>query len=259
MSKLTKKEAKNHLAAMELVNNNLPLTEDEKRFILNNYDPNANHMTTISGAFFTPENVARDFAIVSDPNGVVVDLCAGIGMLGYKIIEADNLAYGGWKPNGWASAEVERLICIELNEEYVKVGKRILPEAEWILGSVFDQNIVKNLGQVDCVISNPPFGMSRFGTHDPSWVKFHSNMSFDLTLIALATEISNAGHFILPYGKTCYDVKERKYRNNDKKLNDFIKKTGFVLWPSAWDLSPYQNEWNGASPDVEFVSMEIAS
>ena len=58
--------------------------------------------------------------IIEDAN--IIDLCADIGILSLY-------AHHHKKCNG---------TCVELNPEYVRVGKKLLPEATWINASIFD-------------------------------------------------------------------------------------------------------------------------
>jgi len=152
MAKITKNKLKLHNQALELVRSDKELTFAEKEFILENYKPYANHNVTKTNAFFTPLELAMASTIeMPNPDEHsqtvrVLDLCAGIGMLSF--------AY--YHYSGYDTREVE-IVCVELEEEYVEVGKRILPEATWINGSILDKELIDSLGQFDCFISNPPF------------------------------------------------------------------------------------------------------
>ena len=128
MSKLSKQALKLHNQALELVRSDKELTFAEKEFILQNYKPYANHNVTETNAFFTPIQLAMASTIeMPSPDEIerpvrILDLCAGIGMLSFAYYY-----YGGFDTR---SVEV---VCVELVEEYVEVGKRILPEATWII------------------------------------------------------------------------------------------------------------------------------
>lgn len=254
MAKLSKADANNHNRAMDLVNSDKKLTEDEKEFILNKYNPNATNLTSIAGAFFTPKSIAIEFAHFADPKGVIVDLCAGIGSLSYWILKFDS--WSGRTPDGWASAEIEKLYCVEFNPEYATVGKRILPQATWIQGSCLNESIINQLPFADCVISNPPFG-SINSNDNINWIKYNSKANFDLNIVSIGTQIANAGCFILPKGKTCYDVD--KHEAIETGIHqEFLEKTGFMIQPSSWDLSEFENDWYGAKPKIEFTTFEKA-
>jgi len=151
MAKITKRKLKLHDEALELVRLDRGLTITEKEFVLENYKPYANHNVTETNAFFTPLELAMAATVeMPDPNEWaqpvrIIDLCAGIGMLSF--------AYKHY--SGYNTRDVE-LVCVELEEEYVEVGKKILPEATWIHASILDLDTV-SLGSFACFISNPPF------------------------------------------------------------------------------------------------------
>lgn len=116
MARITKKESALHIQVMELIHSDKQLTQDNKQFIFNNYKGDGIGAT---GAFFTPEMLAWDFILDAGCNGQCIELCAGIGRLSYY-------QYLRNKPT--------HITCVELNPEYVMIGKRVLPEAEWIVG-----------------------------------------------------------------------------------------------------------------------------
>src|ERR1044072_699517 len=144
MAKLTKAQAKAHQQACELLKKDV-LSEDDKMFVLENWQESASHINTVPGAFFTPFDLARDFAIEVCP-GKIIDLCAGIGMLSFAVKSKHQ----------WDKAPID-LTCVEINPDYVAVGKKILPEARWMEASFFDV-LSMDLGHFDVAISNPPFG-----------------------------------------------------------------------------------------------------
>ncbi|MGN8119602.1 hypothetical protein [Labrys sp. 22185] len=60
------------------------LSEDEKDFVLENWQLGAENNVAAAGAFFTPMDLAADFAL-EPGQGRVIDLCAGIGGLAYWV------------------------------------------------------------------------------------------------------------------------------------------------------------------------------
>ncbi|MFC3190044.1 hypothetical protein ACFSKS_12480 [Pseudocitrobacter faecalis] len=116
MARISKKESANHNKVMELVHSDKQLTQDDKEFIFNNYQGDGIGAT---GAFFTPEMLAWDFILDAGCSGDCIELCAGIGRLSYYQFLRNNPSH---------------ITCVELNPEYVQIGKRVLPEAEWITG-----------------------------------------------------------------------------------------------------------------------------
>lgn len=147
--KLTKKETKFHQQAEELIGLKRDLSLDEKYFVIENWMPGANNNITASSAFFTPYELAEcaNIAFFDEPYNIV-DLCAGIGTLSFAYMEKVK------------AVGVPKLTCVEINPDFVRVGRKILPEAEWILGDVFDlyNGTLKNK-KFDGCISNPPFGI----------------------------------------------------------------------------------------------------
>ncbi|MDH1758448.1 methyltransferase, partial [Citrobacter braakii] len=137
MARVTKKETQLHLKVMELVYSDKQLTEDDKEFIFNNYKGDGIGAT---GAFFTPEMLAWDFILDAGCSDDCIELCAGIGRLSYY-------QYIRNKPS--------HITCVELNPEYVLIGKRVLPQAEWITGDAL-QYVPDRFYRV--AYGNPPFG-----------------------------------------------------------------------------------------------------
>lgn len=117
MAKLTKAQRKAHAEACKILQDALSI--DEKIFVLENWHEGAEHMNGAIGAHFTPSGLARDFAIDAGGGRRVIDLCAGIGGLGF------------WLDLDGRAGE---MVCVEVNPAYVEVGRKILPQAQWICG-----------------------------------------------------------------------------------------------------------------------------
>ena len=81
MAKLTKKQTMAHEQAVDILKKDV-LTDDDKEFVFNNWHEAANHNNGANGAFFTPLDMAWDFAL-DVPGTKIIDLCAGIGVLAY--------------------------------------------------------------------------------------------------------------------------------------------------------------------------------
>lgn len=235
MAKLTKLQIKAHNEALALVDCDRPLKDDEKEFILDNWQESANHVNSAAGAFFTPRMLARDFALEVN-GGRVIDLCAGIGSLGYAVEE-----------------KCERLTCVEINPEYARIGKRILPKAEWIVASVFD---LPELGRFDWAISNPPFGAIKGDGFNGRY----TGSQFEYRVIEVASRLALYGVFILPQmsapfrysGQPCF------VEDEGAKPRKFREQTGIVMEPNCGiDTSIYKGEWRGVSPVCEIVVCEF--
>lgn len=122
MAKLSKPESKLHMEACRLLEKD-SLTYDEKVFVLDNWQEGAEHVNALSGAYFTPRGLARDLSIYTPSGGTLIDLCAGIGNLAFHAIDR----YEQGRDRGHSL-----IVCVELNPDYVEVGKKIVPEAVWI-------------------------------------------------------------------------------------------------------------------------------
>lgn len=233
--KLTKPQIKAHAEAMALVDCGRPLKDDEREFILDNFHEGATNINSAAGAFFTPRGLARDFAIEVN-GGRVVDLCAGIGSLSYAVEQ-----------------KVSGLVCIELNPEYARIGKRIVPDAEWIVGSVFAP---RSLGRFRWAISNPPFGAIRAD----GFTGKYTGSQFEYCVIELASRMADFGCFILPQMSAPFRLSGRQQycREETDKARKFREQTGIEMEHGCGvDTAIYRDEWRGVSPVCEIVICEF--
>lgn len=242
MAKLTKPQIKAHNEAEALVACNRDLTGDEREFILDNWQESANHVNSAAGAFFTPRGLARDFAIEVDGSslaaGTLIDLCAGIGSLTYAVAH-----------------KFRRIVCIEINPEYARIGRKVVPEAEWIVCSAFDP-LVLELGRFAWAISNPPFG--RIKADD--YVGPYSGSEFEYKVIEIASRVADFGAFILPQMSAPFRYSgQQGYRNEESdKARKFREQTGIVMEPNCGiDTAIYKSEWRGVAPVCEIVVCEF--
>ncbi|WP_421439950.1 methyltransferase [Agrobacterium tumefaciens] len=244
MAKLTKQQAKLHQQACDLLSKDV-LTDDEKFFVIENWQESASHINTVAGAFFTPYDLARDFAIETF-SGRIIDLCAGIGIL----------SFAASMMHRWSSAPVS-FTCVEINPDYVAVGKKLLPEATWIEASVFDV-LDMDLGHFDLAISNPPFGQIK--RPDGKGAPRYTGGDFEYHVIDLAAHLASYGVFILPQMSSGfkYSGSQNYQRDTDGKSVKFQDKTGIYLGPSCGiDTACYLNDWKGVSPLCEVVCCDF--
>src|SRR5688572_26782044 len=169
MPKLSKEEAVRHQEAEKLLEKDV-LTVTEREFVLEHWHEGARHLNSVAGAFFTPLELARDFAVEVTCRRII-DLCAGIGRLSYLIKAAAEF-----------SRQPLELTCAEINQDYVEVGRKILPEARWIHTDVRDLPKL-DLGPFDCAIGNPPFGAIRSDGKAPRY----KGSNFECSVIDLAS------------------------------------------------------------------------
>lgn len=252
MAKLTKAQAKAHQQSCDLLEKEI-LSEDEKLFVLENWQESAKHINTIAGAFFTPIGLARDLSIEVNPGSRIIDLCAGIGSLAF-------FCSGTWKQS--------ELVCVELNPEYAAVGRKIVPEARWVVGSVFD--LPADIGHFNFAIGNPPFGATPREAKAPRY----SGREFELHVIDVASDIADFGAFIVPQMTAGFKYSgcpaggwpatrkdgigsgfsEAKTEIHEKLLD----LTGVVMEPSCGiDTSTYDRDWHGVSIATEIVTCDF--
>ena len=242
MAKLTKPQIKAHREAEALIGAERPLTDDEKLFVLDNWSESANHINSAVGAFFTPTSLASDFSIEvaggSCDSGPLIDLCAGIGCLSW-----------------FCRRPFSRIVCVENNPDYVRVGRRILPEVEWIEASIFDPKILA-LGDFSWAISNPPFGNIKA---DGAKHKY-TGSKFEYRVVELASMLADFGAFIVPQMSAPFRYSgEQRYREDESEdCRKFREQTGIVMETGCGiDTSIYKGDWRGVSPTCEIVVCEF--
>ncbi|TYR87925.1 methyltransferase, partial [Citrobacter freundii] len=225
MARVTKKESQLRLKVMELVHSDRQLTEDDKEFIFNNYRGDGIGAT---GAFFTPEMLAWDFMLDAGCSDDCIELCAGIGRLSYYQFIRN-------KPS--------HITCVELNPEYVLIGKRVLPQAEWITGDAL-QYTPDRFYRV--AYGNPPFG--KINTSG-AYTGRYTGSEFEYKIIDRAREYSSYGVWIVPQGSAGFKYSGHTYYDRSiqsAKYIKFEKDTGLILHPGVGiDTSIYRDQWNG--------------
>jgi hypothetical protein len=244
MAKLTKAQARAHAQACDILTKPT-LTFDEKDFVLKNWNEGANHVNGEAGAFFTPYDLAFDFAIDAG-GGRVIDLCAGIGMLSYAV----------WHRSTYKA----RITCVERNADYLAVGKKILPEAEWIhvdVLDVLDMGLhTGKEGRFDCAISNPPFGNIKRTGNSPRY----TGRDFEFHVIDVASHLADYGTFIVPQMSAGFNYSGRQgyERQESGKAVDFQKLTGLYFDTGCGiDTAYYRDAWKGVSPLCEIVCVDF--
>ncbi|WP_419058953.1 methyltransferase [Kluyvera georgiana] len=235
MARVTKKESANHNKVMELVHSDRQLTQDDKEFIFNNYRGDGIGAT---GAFFTPEFLAWDFILDAGCSGDCIELCAGIGRLSYYQYLRNNPTH---------------ITCVELNPEYVLIGKRVLPEAEWITADAL-QYTPERFYRV--AYGNPPFG--KINTSQ-AYTGRYTGSEFEYKIIEHASTFASYGAWIVPQGSAGFVYSGAQYydRRESSKYQKFVKDTGYELHPGVGiDTSIYKDEWNGTKVICESVLID---
>ena len=235
MSKLTKAEMRQHAQACEILQSDT-LTIHERELVLKNWRPDAEGEVAHAGAFFTPFGLAEDFAIEANGAQSVIDLCAGIGGLAYQ---------------RWLRDRPSRLVCVERNPAFVAVGRKVLPEAEWIQASIFDVPAL-DLGRFDLAISNPPFGHTRCEGQCP---RYRGNL-FEYRVIDLASTLAEQGAFLIPRASAQIPF-DGRHVDERRAYRVFKEETGISLEPGIGiDGEAYCDAWKGGRVVVESVRVD---
>lgn len=253
MARLSKAELKLHKQAEDLVSSDKELSSNEVFFVLENWSPHYNQQVSETGAFFTPPDVASTFAVmtIGDPFGRIVDLCAGIGSLLYPLKMRANRFE--WHP------DVEEVVAIEYNPEYVRVGKRLFPEVTWVHGSIFDLDLLKSLGRFDVGISNPPFG--KVPTMDGAdWLSF--NDVAHLAAVEVAHRICDQGAcFILPQMDLpiIFSGRDDRPKEVAKRIGnkEWVKPKPYYLNQREDKLSSTYIKFRDTWPDLELFPLPV--
>lgn len=253
--KLTKEQRRDQARCIEILSQD-QLSYDDKIFVLENYHEGATNDNGYAGAFFTPFDTARDFNLEVSRDDNLVDLCAGIGGLSYHVARDAELRYSNCK-----------ITCVEINPEYVAIGKKILPQAEWILGDITDRVLIEELKarNFTYAISNPPFGNIKTGAN--TWPFRYSGSDFEFKVVEIAAEIAEAGTFLLPQGSTPFlysQVSDYDRSQNggyypkpgrSRKYDKFRRQTG-IEFNFNMGIEVRSDNWKGVTPVCEIVNWE---
>jgi hypothetical protein len=151
-------------------------------FIFDAFHPGAFGRTDIAATFFTPRRDARSVAQAHGGTGRVLEPTAGIGVCAHALMEY---------LDPFNRRAPIQLVCVEIVKDFVEIGRRLVPEADWICGNIFD--VLPTLGRFDTAIGNPPFG--NIPTNQST--TFRSAIHFGI-LDAVIPMTEHGGVFILP-------------------------------------------------------------
>ncbi len=246
MAKLSKAERKAHAEAERILTKDR-LTDDEREFVIKNWHEAATHEVGAVGAFFTPWDLACDFAFDAGCYGRAIDMCAGIGGLSHILDYRSRQGHG--------SAEISELVCIEQNPAYVEIGKKIVPDARWVCADVFD--IPKlDLGRFRMAFGNPPFGNVARSGNGPRY----RGRRFEYHVIDLAATIADHGAFIVPQMSASFRYSGAQYfeRHKEGESVEFEHLINCVMDAGIGiDTSYHIDQWRGVAPMCEVVCFDF--
>lgn len=242
--KLTKIEIKEHKEIEKLLKQD-KLIEKERDFIYDHFLPhNITNNAQEDGSFFTPQSISGALAAMCDCDGsIVIDLAAGIGSLSYGLISSNR--------------NLKKLICVEKNENFIEIGKKLLPEAIWICGDIYAESTAVKLKKLkaDWVISNPPYGLH---LKKKEHLKYCG--SSDLMAVEVATSLAPDSMFIIPMNNVPFtDYKTLFTSKNNKispSLRSFMATHQHIKFNSvSVDMSVYEKDWRDGIGSVELVHL----
>jgi hypothetical protein len=239
--KLTKVQTKLHDEAIALLKHSRDLTESEVAFVLDNYHPGAETNLGKNGVFFTPEGMATDLSVFAYPTGDrgnlrYIDACAGIGRLIWAIKNADGL-----------ERKISEIVAVEQNPRFVEIGRKLFPDVNWIEGSIFNLDLVRQLGWFTIGVSNPPFGRLPDTLGERKWLA--NQQPAHLAVAEVLSHLCERGAvMIIP------DNDHSEARNSKDYANFTRTVPGMTITPESVDSSIYK--FASASPSVAVVNLE---
>lgn len=250
--KLSKRDLKDQKKIYDLIQSNDKFTHEELELIYEKFNEGYLQDVTENSAYFTPLDLAYDFALFAGRQGIVVDMCAGIGVLSFAALTRDTY-----------EKRIKKIVAIERNPVYYDIGKKLLPEVDWILGDIFDKGLWDSIkdkyGKVDCVISNPPFGKVSKSDANKDWLKYKGS-EIDIASIEVAMANAEYVDMILPVGSCTFRYSGRPYydERENRKIEKLKKDTGldFYMSCTSIDTSVYEQGFKNTKVCVECVSFE---
>lgn len=243
--KLSKLQRKQHGEAESLLSLGRTLKEDERMFVLDHWLPGATGDPGIHGVFFTPRSIAESISYYPS-EGPVIDACAGIG----------RLAFHCWLASKWSNHPKFTLTCVEFNSNYVEVGRRVLPEAEWIRADLTDYAAsLDGKRPFREAISNPPYGKV------PTLREWRGYTGpAHLVAAAVLGDITRyGGWMIVPEADIAQSFRSQGRVVEDSSFYQKFRaaRPDLSLSHYSHDFSQYRSEWMGASPNVTLADLDI--
>ncbi len=253
MGRLTQLEEKAHDDALALLSLTRVLSNDEVDFVYRHYSPLATHRVAQNAIYFTPPEAAALLAIYARMEGRarIIDLAAGIGILTHHMLLAER-----WDDHTAAKQHV----CVELDAEFVAVGRKLLPQVEWVCGNSFDPDLMHALGSFDAGIANPPFGQIPALKAAKTWLR--ARVPAHLATVEVMLRMCRQGGTILLPRNDQNIQRERRTEPSS------VLKRMYTAWPGVQvsmdaDLDGLCDDegkplrWHGADPDVVVADVNI--
>ena len=245
MARLTKPQEKKHDEALSLLSLNRKLKDEETEFVFRHYSAMATHRVAKGAIYFTPYEIASELAVMArlQGGGRVIDYAAGIGVLTHHMLISE---YWDAKP--------KHHVCVEIDPEFVEVGKKLLPRVEWVCGNIFDRELVQSLGTFTIGIANPPFGVVPSLASGKVWLK--AKVPAHLATVELMVRMCQYGGFVI------MPRVDQEYQPQTGRLSDALQRllTAFpglhvgMCMDLDWDQYP---KWQGANPDTVIVDVSV--
>ena len=214
--KLTRTQRNDHAEAERILAGDRAHRSEERRIVIDKWNEGARHDNASASAFFTPWDIGFHLALNVPDGGRLLDLCSGIGALTVAILDHGQ--------------RFDEIVLLESNPDYCEVARRLLPEAEVICGSMYDDVLIDELATrgFRTVVSNPPFGtVSR--QEGASGVRYRGDAHYEA--IDIASDLAAYGAFILPQQACPFAYSGRRgfIRTENDRYERFSKATGIDL------------------------------
>jgi predicted RNA methylase len=188
--------------------------------------------------------LANDFKLeVAGPR--ILDICAGIGILSFC-----KLHFQYHEPEG-----PPNITCVEINPDYVRVGQKLLPEAEWICADIFD--IWRDLPRdFTCAIANPQLGGQKQAGKAPRY----TGSEFEYKIIVIDAHLAGYGAFIIPQNSAPFRYSGAPYyqRHEHERYLKLAGQTGIHLDAGCGiDTTVHEDGWKHSKIRTEIVPCEF--
>jgi len=245
MAKLTKPQLRLHKQCEELISLQRDLKFEEVDFVLDNWMPSAGDVTS-GQAFFTPEHIAYGLAMCTYHDGHIIDMCAGIGRLSWEVLR-----------HNLSNPDFLEVSAIENNPDFVRVGKKLMPQVNWVEGSIFEKSVWEQLSTASSFITNPPFSLEKI--KGEKYLSLRSSGLFAVLEAGLRNTSEHAGTAILPKSAIPWGYKNGSIPHQLKMFMDAecVFKNGTHWTEEPFDTSIGEDGFIDTEIAVEIASMEI--